>query len=329
MTLRIINVIADTHQSDKILALAEQHNANDFWLAGRSESDTSSVNILIGAENRQKFLDALQTALGEGGTWRINILPIEGTIPAVEKVSAEKANGALTDSVSREELFDDVTQGIEANSNFLLLVVLSTITAAIGLITDNVAVLIGAMVIAPLLGPHLAFALATALGDYGLMLRALRTGTVGLSVGFAVSLIIGFFVPFDLTSHELASRTIVGFDVIFLALASGAAAALSLTTGLSAVLVGVMVAVALMPPAVAIGLTIGAGQFEMAIGAFLLLAVNMVCINLSAQVVLIAKGVQPRTWLEKRSAQQSRKLNLVVWAVSLGVLSSFVYLRSF
>lgn len=132
--------------------------------------------------------------------------------------------------------------------------------AAIGLIESNVAVVIGAMVIAPLLGPNLAFGLGTALGDASLMRKSALTNSVGILLAIALSVLIGLFTLFDVSSPELIPRTQVGLDSIALALASGAAAALSLTTGLSSVLVGVMVAVALLPPAVTFGLMLGHGD---------------------------------------------------------------------
>lgn len=111
---------------------------------------------------------------------------------------------------------------------------------------------------------------------------------------------IGIIWPFNITSPEIASRTVVGLDSVALALASGAAAALSLTTGLSSVLVGVMVAVALLPPAVALGLMLGHGHFDLAVGAGLLLAVNLVCVNLSSKVVFLLKAYAQGAGMKKK-----------------------------
>ncbi|HEU5339450.1 MAG TPA: DUF389 domain-containing protein, partial [Sulfuricaulis sp.] len=121
--------------------------------------------------------------------------------------------------------------------------------------------------------------------------------------------------------------TDVGLDSVALALASGAAAALSLTTGLSSVLVGVMVAVALLPPAATFGLMLGSGQYALATGAGLLLAVNIVCVNFAAKLVFLMKGIHPRTWWEKQKARQSMITYLVIWAVSLVILVGLIFLR--
>ena len=183
------------------------------------------------------------------------------------------------------------------------------------------------MMIAPLLGPNLALSLGAALGDLALIGRALRAGALGLGVTFVLSFVLGIVFEPDLDSAELISRTRVAPADLALALASGAAAALSMTTGLSSALVGVMVAVALMPPAVVVGFAAGAGAPGLAGGALLLLAVNVVCINVASQLVLVWKGVRPRTWLEQRKAGSSVRTNLALWGVILLLLVLLLALR--
>ncbi|MBF0187532.1 MAG: TIGR00341 family protein [Magnetococcales bacterium] len=212
-------------------------------------------------------------------------------------------------------------------NNYLLFTVLSTLVASVGLLKNDVAVVIGAMVIAPLLGPNLAFALGAAMGDSRLMQRSAWTGIIGILISGCMGVLIGKFWPADgLTSQELMARTSVDLHGMVIALSSGVAAVLSLTTGLSSTLVGVMVAVALLPPTVTIGIMLGASQWEHAFGATLLLMVNVVCLNLAALIVFTVQGVQPRTWLEKRAARQSRVLHFFVWFGLLGLLMAVILL---
>ncbi|NNG14097.1 MAG: DUF389 domain-containing protein, partial [Gammaproteobacteria bacterium] len=109
--------------------------------------------------------------------------------------------------------------------------------------------------------------------------------------------------------------------------ASGAAAVLSLTTGLASVLVGVMVAVALLPPAATMGFMLGAGEYTLAGSAGLLLAVNIVCVNLSAKLGFLVMGIKPRTWLEQQRARQSMISYILFWILSLCVLITLIFLR--
>jgi len=327
--MKVIEVVADAGHIDAVRSIASHEGAVDQWQLGVADEDgRQAVHLLVDDQHRQAVLDALQNTIGDTPTTRIIVLPVEAVLPRIEKEPSEEEEKSAAVGATREELYQSISKNAELHTNFLLLVFLSTIVAAIGLIENNVAVVIGAMVIAPLLGPNIALALAAALGDTQLMWDSLKTNLAGLALAFSVAGAIGLFWPFDVTSHELIARTDVGLDSVALALASGAAAALSLTTGLPSVLVGVMVAVALLPPTATLGLMVGAGQINLAFGAGLLLAVNVVCVNLAAKVVFLFRGVRPRTWLEKRKARQSMMAYIIFWLISLAVLILAIYLRT-
>ena len=171
---------------------------------------------------------------------------------------------------------------------YLAMVVLSTIVAAIGLYYNSVAIIIGAMVIAPLLGPNVALSLGTTLGDLSLLRRALLTALAGIATTMALSVIIGVLLQVNPASPEMASRSGVGMGDIAVALASGCAGALAFTTGVSATLIGVMVAVALLPPLVTFGLLLGGGHPALAMGALSLFLVNLICVNLAGVTTFLA-----------------------------------------
>jgi uncharacterized hydrophobic protein (TIGR00341 family) len=327
--MKIIEAVLDPAHLDTVTGIAAKHQVADYRLGAEDADGRRVVRMLVADEQSQAVLDALQGVLGGAPATRIIVIPVEAALPRpprTEKTEDEKT-GAL--ATTREELYDAVEKSARLDSTYLVLVLLSTIAAAIGLIEDNVAVVIGAMVIAPLLGPNIALALGTALGDKSLMWQAARSGAAGLGLALGLSVLIGLLWPGSVTSHELLARSDVGLDSVALALASGAAAVLSLTTGLPSVLVGVMVAVALLPPTATLGLMLGTGQFGHALGAGLLLAVNIVCVNLAAKVVFFVKGVRPRTWWEQRKARQSFITYLVVWGVSLILLLGMIYLRRY
>ena len=111
---------------------------------------TSPSRILVKPEKRQDVLDALQGFLGGSENARINVLPIEVTLPRVEEEAAEaqQKKAVLT---TREELYQQIEKGSRLDGNHMLMVFFSTVVAAIGLVENNVAVVVGAMVIAPLL----------------------------------------------------------------------------------------------------------------------------------------------------------------------------------
>jgi uncharacterized hydrophobic protein (TIGR00341 family) len=269
-------------------------------------------------------LDALQTVLGAQREARVLVIAVETVLPRPPEAERRKEDAA---TAAREALYDSVEKNARLDLNFAVLVILSTVVAAIGLIAGNVAVVIGAMVIAPLLGPNLALGLGTALGDIKVMHKALVANVAGIGIAVALSAILGYFWPFESLSGELMARTEAGLDSVALELASGAAAALSLTTGLPSVLVGVMVAVALLPPAATLGLMLGHGHPDLAFGAGLLLAVNVVCVNLSSKVVFLLRGIRPRTWWEKEKARRAMVYYIAAWLVTLAILVAAIYFR--
>lgn len=322
--MKYVEVVADAGCADTVSAIAEKHEVADYRVGAVGEDGLQPMRLLVADDKLQPVLDSLQTLLGVQTSARIVVLPVEIALP---KPSEEERKEEDAATAARESLYEGVEKNARLDLNFIVLVSLSTVVAAIGLIESNVAVVIGAMVIAPLLGPNLAFGLGTALGDGALMRKSVLTGATGIALAIALSVGIAGIWPFDLASPEIAARTQVGLDSVALALASGAAAALSLTTGLSSVLVGVMVAVALLPPAVTLGLMLGRGDFNLALGAGLLLAINLVCVNLACKLVFMIKGIHPRTWMEKEKAKHAMVVYILGWVVSLIILIAVIYGR--
>ncbi len=324
MTLRLILAIFPRRLSDRIKKAAENCEPIDLKVAESGEDGLDTAEIVVSADHSQELLDALQSALEGEQDWRINVLPIEATLPRLSDEEVERQN-SRRDTTAREELYEDVASGAGIDTNFVVLTLISAVVATIGLNDDNVAVIIGAMVIAPLLGPNLAFSLGVALGDLALMRKAAVASAVGIGASLVLAAVLGVVEPANMGSVELLRRTHVGYGDVVLALASGAAAALSVTSRLASTLVGVMVAVALLPPAVASGFLAGSGYIADAFAALILLATNVVCLNLSSQLVFIWKGVRPRRWLERRAAESAIRTNLIVWGLLVIVLAAIIY----
>ena len=322
--MKYVELVIKEGNADTVSAIAEKQEATDLRISAVGDDGMQAIRLLVTDDKLQSVLDALQTLLGGQSSARIIVLPVEVTLPEPSEEERKEEDSAMA---VREALYAGVEKNARLELNFIVLVFLSTIVAAIGLIENNVAVVIGAMVIAPLLGPNLAFGLGTALGDVALMRQAALTTTAGIALAVVLAVAISLFYPFDVAAPEIASRTVVGLDSAALALASGAAAALSLTTGLSSVLVGVMVAVALLPPAVTLGLMLGYGDFSRAVGAGLLLAINLVCVNLSCKLVFLLKDIRPRTWVEKEKARRAMVIYMLGWVVTLALLMLFIYSR--
>lgn len=332
--MRIVEVIAPERYAKELIGMGRFYGAADLWWGPANEDGRQAFRMLVPDSARQRLLDALESLLERDAAARLVVLSVDATLPRLHAESEDDEEDAGEQrrreavSATREELYTEIARGARLDGNYLLLVMLSTIVAGIGLAEDSVAVVIGAMVIAPLLGPYIAFAFATSLGDKALAAQALGTSAAGLGLALGLSLLIVLLWPIDLSAPEIVARTEVNLASVALALASGAAAVLSLTTGLSSALVGVMVAVALLPPTVVLGMQLGTGHWELAIGSALLLAVNIVCVLLAAKLVFLVRGVKPRTWLERTKAKQSQVLYIGLWAGLLGLLVVIILART-
>lgn len=289
----------------------------------------SLVRVLVDATDAEGVSDLLATQYGAFDGFRVNLLAVEATSPAIPAPEPDNG-GDVPDQpgnrkrrarrVSREELHADLSRAGEANWIYVAMVALSTVVAAVGLLRDDVAIVIGAMVIAPLLGPNIALSLSTALGDSDLTATSLKAIAAGVGVAAAVSLLIGVLVDVDPTTPSLLNRSNPGVGDVLLGLSAGAAGALAFTSGVPAVVVGVMVAVALLPPLVVAGLYAGAGYAAPAVGALTLCVANVTCINLAAMATFYIQDVRPRTWWEKDRARRGARRAAAAWAIALAVL---------
>jgi len=333
MAFKLIEVTTPKDRTRAITSIAEEMKVADLHMGPQLGDGRHIIRLLVGEIDRQALLDRLQAALGKSEDWHIVMLPTDVVIPREPeqeqklKPGQEKIKKEEQERASREELYNSVAGGIRMDANFILLVILSTVVASVGLESGNIAVVIGAMVIAPLLGPNVAFAFATAIGDHSLMLSSAKSSVLGVALSVAIAAVLALLIPPNIDSAELLARSSLHYNEIVLALASGAAAALSVTTGLPAALVGVMVAVALLPPAVTLGIMAAAHRPDLAIGAAMLLGANIACINIAAQVVFIVKGIQPRRWHERRSGRKAVIVNMATWIVMLTILVGIIYLR--
>lgn len=293
------------------------------------------VDVLLPAAGSEPLLDELETAFTGEPRFRMVLLPVQAAIPRLEEPDpeteapdgeADDADGAdeaasAPPRISREELYAEMGATARVTRHYLLMVLLSAVVAGAGLLMGDTAVIIGAMVIAPLLGPNMALAFAATLGDGDLARRALWASAAGAATALAASVVVGLVASVDPAGAEVASRSRVDFAHIALALAAGAAGALSLTVGVAAGIVGVMVAVALLPPLAAAGLLLGDGHLPGALGALLLVVTNVVCVNLGGIGAFLLQGVRPLFWWEESRARRSVILTTSVWLGLLLVLA--------
>lgn len=282
------------------------------------DDDRRVVVASLHKVDTQVVLDAIADTLQGKTDWQVHAIPTEAALPETLDETEQERVAQREAALSREEIYADIRQGTALTVDYLVLTALATMVAAIGLSQDQTAVVIGAMVIAPLLGPILAFAFATTLGLVPLMLISLRALGAGLGVAVVAAVALGVIMPGGLDPDSGSYANPLSLTTVALPLASGAAAALMLAGGRASALVGVMVAAALLPPLSAFGLLLGDAHWSAAVRALATVVVNIAAINLSAQVVFRLKGIRPRRWKSEHHATS-------LW-VSLGTSTLIVVL---
>lgn len=337
MSLRILQVVLPRDQRAALGEVLCEVEPDRVWTVEVAES-YQVTNVLTRADQCEALMDALADRFDGTERFRVSLLPVEATRPKLpEPKEPEPEADAPADDrqrkikpligrVSREELEEDLAHNGHITRLFLAMTSLATVVACIGLLQNSAAIIIGAMVIAPLLGPNMSLALGTTLGDLPLIRKSLLANAAGVATALAIAALFGLVTKVDPESAQLAARASVGYMDIPLALAAGAAGALASTTGAPAVLVGVMVAVALLPPTAACGLLAGAGSWKGAGMALVMVMINVVGINLAATGVFLLQGIRPATWWDKDRARIATVRALLVWGALMATLLGLIAL---
>jgi uncharacterized hydrophobic protein (TIGR00341 family) len=232
--------------------------------------------------------------------------------------------------ISREELVARAEELAPANSTFFAFLLLSTVIATTGLLLDSAATIIGAMVVAPLMGPAISASVGTVLDEPAMRTRGSTLQVTGLLAAIATAAVMGWvlqqtvLIPPGLdirTIPQVAERTSPNVLSLFLALGSGIAGAISVIRGAGSALVGVAIAVALIPPAATAGLGFAFGLPGVFVAATILVVVNLLAINLSALLLLYAAGFRPLETADMTAVRSAVFSRIVTVAVGIAVLT--------
>jgi uncharacterized hydrophobic protein (TIGR00271 family) len=225
------------------------------------------------------------------------------------------------DRDDRISLVDRIQSNARWNLDFMLLMGLATIIAALGLLDDSPAVIIGAMLIAPLMTPLLGLGLAISQSNQQLARVTLKAAALGFVTAYVLALIVGLLAPdFHQSTTEMAARDWPQLLDLFIAGAAGFAAAYaSSRPGLLAALPGVAIAAALVPPIATSGLALAIGSYDLAIGAIMLFAANIVSIVLAAASSLWIVGIRSSGPGNKTTRITMGVLSVAAVAMSVGL----------
>jgi uncharacterized hydrophobic protein (TIGR00271 family) len=199
----------------------------------------------------------------------------------------------VLDAEDRIDLFDRLQVGARWNVDFIMMICLSTAIASLGLIQNSTAVVIGAMVVAPLMTPLIGSGLALVQGNTSLFRDSLKAMGFGIGAALLISVFFGLTAPMEALTPELLARgapTLIDLAVAFF---SGVAAAYAVARpSLLGALAGVAIAAALVPPLATVGIAFAEGAWQISQGAAILFLTNLVAIILGAAFIYRRLGIQ-------------------------------------
>jgi len=266
---RLVRVHTKSERLSSVLAAFEEEGLEAKLLVGSQEA--LLVEALVPAAKVDRVLARLRMVLAPDDL--AVLLAPEWSHP--ELGEAERA--------PLEELGARLEAGTRPTRAYLLLTLLSAVVAFFGLIRDDPVLLVASMITAPLMTPLVALAYASSWRDPRLLKRAALAAALGFGLALVLGWLLGRAVPGSVT-EAMRVRSAPNPADLVLALSAGTMAALSFVSGRAEALIGVMVAIALLPPAVNAGVLMAWRQGGAALGALLLLFVNAAAILLASSL---------------------------------------------
>jgi len=321
---------------DAVLSVLDSR-AIDYVLSDETSGReyTAVVSFPLPTSAVEPILDQLREEAGIDRDAYTVVLEAETVVSQkYEQLEKEWEDGEEGERIARDELVARASDLAPDWVPFLIMTFLSALVATAGLLLDSAAVVVGSMVIAPLIGPAMATSVGSVVDDRELFVRGVKLQAAGALLAiagaalFASALRYSNIVPLGpmevLAIDEVRERLSPGVPSLVVALAAGVAGALSLSSGVSAALVGVMIAAALVPPTAVIGIGIAWGEPTAVFGSAVLVAVNFLSINFAALAVFFYKGYRPEQWFKTEDARRETIKRIGTLGVVILLLSSFL-----
>lgn len=212
----------------------------------------------------------------------------------------------------KKEVYQELITKAEPQADFFIMVVLSCIIATFGLLANNVAILIGAMVVAPLMTPILSASLAMLFGEIDFFYKSLFAELQGMGVALAIATLIALITPGAALTNEILMRMHPTIVDLILALASGAAGAYAIARRKNAALPGIAIAVSVLPPLCVAGIGLAFRRFDIFGGGLLLFFTNVIAILIASFGVFWFFKIVPSSIYEKEKAELIKSLRISI-----------------
>ncbi|WP_254528355.1 TIGR00341 family protein [Natrinema gelatinilyticum] len=293
-------ITSSQSSTDEITAIIDRHDL-EYSLTDHTDGESRTITVPTPAHAVEPLEDDLESVEGDVSIVVEEPMAIVGT-GRDHSVSDGKREWLSFERISRSELRSKAQSQLPSLVIFAAMTAISGVVATTGVLLNSLAVLVGAMVIAPLLGPAMASSAATVLDERRLFVRGIKHQVLGIGVATTSALAFAVFArtsrvitgAVDLqASLGLGSHGLPPSLLVTVAVCSGIAGGLGMaTTGITD-LIGVMIAAAIMPPIGVVGVGVAWGEPAAVLGSLVVVAVNVIAINVGAIATLWTVGFHP------------------------------------
>ncbi|MFC4560078.1 TIGR00341 family protein [Virgibacillus kekensis] len=313
MELQMIEILAPQAFNEEHILEKFDHTVS--WVT-QGEEDVH-IHILVEKQDAEQILNYLEKAASdESNQFDALLYSVKAYIPShLNEKNTPNDDQEQFQRASRHELLSVVQTSSKIDGSFSWFTVFAAVVATVGIIQNSPALVLGANIIDPSIRPLMGVSFSSVLGEKKIMRQSSVTALFGLLIPVSIAALFGFLFPLPINSTEFLARTNVFLLDILVAIAAGAAGALSFVKRSQGQLVGVMISLAVLPPAIVFGMMMGAFEWQSAIQPLLLLVININSILLSAIVVYWLSGIKPINWKNIQDASTSRLHSLLFTGV--------------
>ena len=222
------------------------------------------------------------------------------------------------DTAQRDEVVASISKGVEFRGVNLWVLIFAAMVASLGLNVNSAAVIIGAMLISPIMGPIMGVGLSLGINDFDLLKKSLRNFALMFIVAIVTATAYFFISPLSSNSSELLARTTPTTYDLLIALFGGLAGIVAQTRQdrTSTVIPGVAIATALIPPLCTAGFGLATGQFRFFFGAFYLFFINSVFIALATYLVVRFLKYEKKVFIDKVRERNVKRMMMIITLVT-------------
>lgn len=252
---------------------------------------------------------------------------------AIRKFLAEYLD-LKKDKANELETVESIRKGVEFKGANLWILIFAIFMASLGLNVNSTAVIIGAMLISPLMGPIMGIGLAVGMNDFELMKRSLKSFVITTAFSVTTATIYFLFTPLNEAQSELLARTSPTIYDVFIALFGGLAGIVAISTKERGnVIPGVAIATALMPPLCTAGFGLATGNLLYFLGAFYLYFINSVFISVATFIGVRVMHFQRKEFVDKKREKTVKKYIVILVILTMcpaiyltyGIVKSTLY----